>query len=160
FFTNNFDAHFERPADWKDVRNLVIASPFGTTLPADLQSKVPPFRDSTQTSMYLGTLVATEKVDEETALKLARHPKVFEIGRRGAWDLSRSWHFTNMERVSAPRETWFADWLRSKGHGWHLTFGSLAVVAMIVWISMSVVDPSLKQREEENKPNDDERKSN
>ena len=29
FFTNNFDAHFERRNDWADVRNLVVASPFG-----------------------------------------------------------------------------------------------------------------------------------
>ena len=61
FFTNNFDSHFERRSDWRDVRNLVIASPFGTRLPGDLQSKVPPFRDSTQTSMYLGTLVGHGK---------------------------------------------------------------------------------------------------
>lgn len=31
FFTNNFDAHFERRDDWSDVRNLVVASPFGST---------------------------------------------------------------------------------------------------------------------------------
>jgi hypothetical protein len=160
FFTNNFDSHFERRADWKDVRNLVIASPFGTRLPGDLQSKVPPFRDSSQTSMYLGTLVATEKVGEKTARKLARHPKLFEIGRYGAWDLSRSWHFTNTERVSSPREAWFVDWLRSTGVRRHLMLGLLAVIAMIVWISMSIVDPSLKQRGEETKPNGDTRKSN
>jgi hypothetical protein len=39
-------------------------------------------------------------------------------------------------------------------------FGLLAVIAMIVWISMSIVDPSLKQCEEETKPNGDTRRSN
>src|SRR5947208_13732502 len=32
FFTNNYDAHFERRDDWGDTHNLIIASPFGSTL--------------------------------------------------------------------------------------------------------------------------------
>ena len=55
FFTNNFDAHFERHADWSDVRNLVIVSPFGSTLPG-WQENTAPFRDSAQTALYAGTL--------------------------------------------------------------------------------------------------------
>ena len=33
FFTNNYDAHFERRDDWDVTHNLVIASPFGSTVP-------------------------------------------------------------------------------------------------------------------------------
>lgn len=133
FFTNNFDAHFERRADWSDVRNLVIVSPFGSTLPGDWQLNTAPFRDSAQTAMYAGTLVATGKMDEKTALKFTRHPKIFEIGRRGAWDLSRS----------APNKTWFRNWLASFRVQWRLTITAIALVAMIGWISMSIVDRTL-----------------
>src|SRR5439155_13491316 len=51
FFTNNYDAHFERRDDWADTHNLVIASPFGSTVPETYieQRPVPPFRDNNQT---------------------------------------------------------------------------------------------------------------
>jgi hypothetical protein len=132
FFTNNFDAHFERHADWSDVRNLIIVSPFGSTLPG-WQENTAPFRDSAQTAMYAGTLVATKKIDEKQVVKFTKHPKIFEIGRRGAWDLSRS----------SPNETWFRDWVASFRVQWRLTVGSLALLAMIGWISMNVVDRKL-----------------
>ena len=83
FFTNNFDAHFERRADWRDVHNLVIVSPFGITLPGKWQPNAAPFRDNIQTSMYTGTLVATGFMPTQTALQLAA-PKIFEVSRRGA----------------------------------------------------------------------------
>jgi hypothetical protein len=132
FFTNNFDAHFERRADWSDVRNLVIVSPFGSTLPG-WQPNTAPFRDTAQTAMYAGTLVATGKMDEKKVLKFAKHPKIFEIGRRGAWDLSRS----------SPNETWFHNWLASSGVRWRLSIGSLALLAIIGWIGMNIVDRRL-----------------
>ena len=60
FFTNNYDAHFERRDDWDDTHNLVIASPFGSALPEIyVEQHIAPFRDNNQTSMYVGTLVAT-----------------------------------------------------------------------------------------------------
>ena len=39
FFTNNYDAHFERRDDWDDVHNLVVASPFGGTLSPERQKE-------------------------------------------------------------------------------------------------------------------------
>ena len=46
FFTNNYDAHFERRDDWGDAHNLVIASPFGSRVPETYieQRHIPPFR--------------------------------------------------------------------------------------------------------------------
>ena len=90
FFTNNYDAHFERRDDWDVTHNLVIASPFGSTVP-DIyieQRHIPPFRDNNQTSMYLGTLVATGRMTEEEAEYLSWQSRIFEISRRGAYDLS------------------------------------------------------------------------
>ncbi len=68
FFTNNYDAHFERRDDWDVTHNLVIASPFGSTLPEIyVRQQIPPFRDNNQTSMYVGTLVATTKMKNDEA---------------------------------------------------------------------------------------------
>jgi len=69
FFTNNYDARFERRDDWDVTHNLVIASPFGSTVPEIYveHRQIPPFRDSNQTSMYVGTLVATTKMKGEDA---------------------------------------------------------------------------------------------
>src|SRR5438094_297118 len=93
FLTNNYDAHFERRDDWDDTRNLVIASPFGSTVPEIYIERrhIPPFRDNNQTSMYVGTLVATTKMKGEDAKWLSWQPRIFEIGRRGAYDLSPPW---------------------------------------------------------------------
>src|SRR6476646_7222188 len=94
FFTNNYDAHLERRDDWYVTHNLVIASPFGSTVPEIYieQRHVPPFRDNNQTSMYLGTLVATGRMTEEEAKYLSWQPRIFEISRRGAYDLSPPWY--------------------------------------------------------------------
>ena len=69
FFTNNYDAHFERRDDWGDAHNLIIASPYGSTLPETYIEgmHIPPFRDNNQTSMYVGTLVATGRMKPEEA---------------------------------------------------------------------------------------------
>jgi len=133
FFTNNYDAHLERRADWSDVRNLVIVSPFGSTLPDGWQRNVAPFRDSIQTAIYAGTLVATGKMDEKAAVELTKHPKIFEVGRRGVWDLSSS----------SSNKTWFRDWASSSRVRWHVAVGFLALLALIGWISMSIVDRRL-----------------
>src|SRR5205814_2576625 len=67
FFTNNYDARFERRDDWGDTHNLIIASPFGSALPETYIEgmHIPPFRDTNQTSMYVGTLVATGRMTKE-----------------------------------------------------------------------------------------------
>ena len=82
FFTNNYDAHFERRDDWEDTHNLVIASPFGSTVPEIYVANrhVPPFRDSNQTSMYVGTLVATKRMNRRRS----------EVANRGSRASSKS----------------------------------------------------------------------
>ena len=68
FFTNNYDAHFERRDDWADTRNLIIGSPFGGSLPANYtREHIAPFRDTNQTAVYEGTLVATKRMDKTAA---------------------------------------------------------------------------------------------
>jgi hypothetical protein len=155
FFTNNYDAHFERRDDWDVTHNLVIASPFGSTVP-DIyieQRHIPPFRDNNQTSMYLGTLVATGRMTEEEAVYLSWQPRIFEISRRGACDLSPPWyrwHPGESKMVFEPRygkdentKMWFRDWLLAPGVKWRLIIIALAVLAMAAWISLSIARRTL-----------------
>jgi hypothetical protein len=173
FFTNNYDAHFERRDDWGDTRNLIIASPFGGAPPENyVHQHIAPFRDSNQTSMYVGALVATGRMKEEDAVYLRWQPRIFEISRRGAYDLSPRWYLPGIE-LSQPHQNWFRDWLfptwdreeryltnvpNLKPRGWLLpsrviwsspTFwllvvGALALLAIAAWISLTIASPTLK----------------
>ena len=155
FFTNNYDAHFERRDDWDDTRNLVIASPFGSTVPEIYIERrhIPPFRDNNQTSMYVGTLVATTKMKGEDAKWLSWQPRIFEIGRRGAYDLSPPWYrwqpgqskivFESHYKKNEKTDRWFRDWLLAPGVIWWLIGIALTVLAMAAWISMSIARRAL-----------------
>ena len=129
FFTNNYDAHFERRDDWAATHNLLIASPFGSTVPdVDTRRHVPPFRDNNQTSMYVGTLVATTEIKPEDAARLSRQPRIFEISRRKAYDLEKT-------------KAWFREWLR--GVIWWLIAIALTVLAIAAWISLTIARRTL-----------------
>ncbi len=137
FFTNTYDAHFERRDDLDDTHNLVIGSPFGNEAPLlSRRQRVAPFRDSTQTSMFVGTLVATGRLDPAAAEKLARQPRIFEIGRDGAHDLSNPWKIDNQEPLPT-RETWFRDWLHSDSVLWHLAGAAFFLALLVGWVSAS-----------------------
>jgi hypothetical protein len=174
FFTNNYDAHFERRDDWGDTHNLIIASPFGSTLPEIYIEgmHIPPFRDTNQTSMYVGTLVATGRMTKEEADSLSWQPRIFEISRHGAYDLSPAWYLEG-QKLANSNTSWFRDWLfptwgreeqnlakthRSKSLDWHLAsraiwsspnfwllvIGALALLAIVAWISVTIASPRLK----------------
>lgn len=111
FFTVDLDARHLHPSEYKSTRNMVIASPFGLQLDGGLQRDVPPFRSSYQTSAYFATLQAVEHVTcesnghqpqtgpctsayhaamtpEDRLYDAGPHPRLFEVGRNGAVDLS------------------------------------------------------------------------
>ena len=155
FFTNNYDAHFERRDDLEVTHNLVIGSPFGNTLPNIFIERrhIPPFRDSNQTSTYAGTLVATGRMTEEDARYLSWQPRIFEIGRDGKYDLSRRpwyrWDPGKSKIVFEPRygksentQKWFRDWLSPRVI-WELIIIALAVLAIAAWISVSIARRTL-----------------
>jgi hypothetical protein len=174
FFTNNYDAHFERRDDWGDTHNLIIASPYGSTLPETYMTgmHIPPFRDNNQTSMYVGTLVATGRMTKDEADSLSWQPRIFEISRHGAYDLSPAWYLKD-EKLAKSNKSWFRDWLfptwaqeeqnlakahRSTALDWHLAsriiwssrnfwlivIGALALLAIVAWISVTIASPTLK----------------
>jgi len=153
-FTNNYDAHFERRDAWADTHNLVIASPFASTVPEIYieNRHIPPFRDNNQTSMYVGTLVATGRMKEEEADCLSWQPRIFEISRRGAYDLSPPWYLWHPGESKIVFEsyyknektsTWFRDWLFTPGVIWLLIAIALTVLTMAAWISLSIARRTL-----------------
>lgn len=158
FFTNNYDAHFERRDDLEVTHNLVIASPFGNTLPKIFIRQrghipdIPPFRDNNQTSTYVGTLVATGRMTEEDARYLSWQPRIFEIGRDGAYDLSPTWYLwragerkivlESRHGKNENTERWFRDWLSPRVIS-ELIIIALAVLAMAAWISLAIARRTL-----------------
>jgi hypothetical protein len=94
FFTTDLDTRLLHPAEKEWARNLLIASGFGLELSPRLQSDIPPFRDSYQTSLFLATMLATGKVSLPGQEKNPRtlndclRPRLFEVGLRGAVDLT------------------------------------------------------------------------
>lgn len=112
FFTVDLDARHLHASEYAWTRNMVIASPFGLQLEGGLQRDVPPFRSSDQTATYFAVLRAVNHVtcrtagDRHNAAALcpggyhvaqtpedriydaAEHPRIFEVGREGAVDLS------------------------------------------------------------------------
>ena len=123
--------------------NLIIASPFGNTLPEFNRQHIAPFRDNNQTSTYVGTLVATGRMDENVATDfLFWQPRVFEISRRGALDLSPPWYL-EAENLAESNKTWFRDWLFSSAVLWQLAIASLALLAMAAWIGVTIASRTL-----------------
>jgi hypothetical protein len=143
FFTNNYDAHFERRDDWADVRNLIIASPFGSAIPETFsRQNIAPFRDTNQTATYVGILVATGRMTKEEAEYLSWQPRIFEVSRNGAYDLSEPWYLQG-KNLSVSNKRWFRDWLLAPGVIWLLIIIALTVLGMAAWISLSIARRTL-----------------
>ena len=86
FFTTGLDARFWHPRELSWARNLIVTSGYGLTLDPKLQEQISvlPFRDSLQTAQFTAALVAARELP---TLPLSP-PRSFEIGKRGAVDLS------------------------------------------------------------------------
>lgn len=117
FFTTDLDARLFEHEQLAWSRNLVVASSFGLQLRDALQADIPPFRESYQTAAFLATRIAvTHGVQTEATRKAASvaqsrpttedldrwlaTPLIFEVGRSGAFQLTRFFQDT---------ETWPGD---------------------------------------------------
>ena len=78
FFTTDLDAVYRHPDKWSQTHNLLVASAFDLKLRPELQDKIPPFRDSYQTALFLATQMALNSLilNPETF-----PPRLFEVGR-------------------------------------------------------------------------------
>lgn len=111
FFTVDLDARYLHASEYKWARNMLVASHHGLQLEGGIQRNIPPFRGSYQTSTYLATLKAVGHVVCASEGNRGHHdltcsggyrvsltpedrvyhtggPRLFEIGRDGAVDLS------------------------------------------------------------------------
>ena len=92
FFTTDLDARFSHSSELQWTRNLIVASSYGLSLHADHQRDIPPFRDSYQTALYYTTLPAVGapglQEGQERYDILNKKPRLFEIGHRGAVDIT------------------------------------------------------------------------
>ena len=141
FFTNNYDAHFEQRDAWADAHNLVIASPFSGTFRFEEKTRVAPFRDSNQTSMYAGTLAAIGKVTD--LRQIVRQPHIFEISRKGAEELITEPDPASALLANPVEADGFSAWLGSPGVGVSLAMVGIGLFSMAGWIILSMVDRRL-----------------
>jgi hypothetical protein len=108
FFTTDLDARLLDRASLQWTRHLVVGSSLGLELRPELQSSIPPFRDSYQAATYFSTLLAMHRylkadvaetgaasattsispADLSLGLEWTMHPHVFEIGHTQAFDLT------------------------------------------------------------------------
>ena len=111
FFTTDLNARLAWPGQWQWTRNVVIASHYGQELNPRLQAPIPPFRDGYQTSLFYTALwtldhfmpAGAEKPDCPDCFRLragnppeskttyfspGAEPRLFEVGRSGAFDIS------------------------------------------------------------------------
>jgi hypothetical protein len=86
FFTNALDARLFHPAEQSAARNLIVVSSYGLSLHDQYQEHTPPFRDSSQTARFAAVLRALHVIPDDAFKHLK--PRVYEIARTEAWDLS------------------------------------------------------------------------
>ena len=126
FFATDLDARYFHESEQKWTRNLLIVSHFGLQLDRQLQQAIPPFRNTYQTSTFLAVLRAIDHVAHRAAQGECQNAqltcyvlngnkretveystqistRLFEIGRRGAVDLSVNTLPTGMKSVHPSR---------------------------------------------------------
>lgn len=126
FFATDLDARYFHEGEQKWARNLLVVSHFGLQLAPDLQQAIPPFRSSYQTATFFAVLNAIGHItpttahnkfgegktfschlrlgdEKEIVHSLAIPPRLFEIGRHGAVDLSVDCPDKDTKSVHPPR---------------------------------------------------------
>src|SRR5208282_1949562 len=97
FFTTDLDALLFPQGKQRQTRNLLVASSFGLSLREERQGNIPPFRSTYQSSIFLATQLAirnnlnvSPQNINDTRNKIDKWletPRLFEIGRTGAYSL-------------------------------------------------------------------------
>jgi hypothetical protein len=161
FFTTDLDARLLDRTSLQWTRHLVVGSSLGLELRPELQSSIPPFRDSYQSAMYFSTVLAMHRylkadaagaaaasaatslspADLSLGLEWTMHPHVFEMGRTQAFDLTDERQGPtecdldkHCQSIAAPGRTSF--W---SGRSWIVGFqlGAVAAALMLVvlWVA-------------------------
>jgi hypothetical protein len=102
FFTVDLDARFLEADQYAWTRNLVIASNFGLELDPDIQKETAPFRDAYQSGAFLATRLALACKELEMPPQLLERPRLYEVGRGEAVDLSSFDSGSGIARTGCP----------------------------------------------------------
>lgn len=102
FFTTDLDAAYFSDREQQFTHNLIVGSSFGLSLAPELQMSIPPFRDSYQTAVFFSTKLAASMWENGKMEAIGNNPatlsrlndwlskpRIFEIGRKSAVDLSQ-----------------------------------------------------------------------
>ena len=164
FFTTDLNARLAYPGQWQFTRNLIVASHFGLELQEALQTPIPPFRDSYQTSLFYSALWALDhfqsspgadyfqlSMGKDSSQKFSRNaaPRLYEIGRYGAFDISTngdSPQFADYASIHAPRpdlEAYSDKWRNLKWAG-GAALSAIVLLLIAMLISGTVADASLR----------------
>jgi hypothetical protein len=142
FFTTSLDARLAHPDEWRWTRNLLVGSPFGLTLREKYQD-VPPFRESSQTACYTATLLAAGNPARQKFLKnkdVLRPVRLYEIGRKGAFDLTPPSTSTNPKTLQPANFDMKRWWNLSRGIS--TLFIGLCAMGAIAWsVCVILKDP-------------------
>lgn len=139
FFTTSLDARLAHPDEWRWTRNLLVASPFGLTQREEYQD-VPPFRESDQTAFYTATLLAagnTARADFLENKGVLCPVRLYEIGRKGAFDLTPPSTSNRLQPGNFDMERWWNLW---RGI-WTLVIGLFAMAAIAWSVCVILKDP-------------------
>ena len=137
FFTTDLDARLLHPDEFPWARNLIVASSFGLTLNEDLQSHIPPFRGTYQTATYLACLAALKYCElpdnlvEQRAHLHKLSPRVFEVGRYGACDLTIGTSGGDAQFFHPPRRTYDSRL--------PLLFAKALVIVVVICLALSLI---------------------
>lgn len=88
FFTTDLDARLWHHTERSFTRNLIVASSYGLQLHDTWQKDIPPFRSAYQTSVFVAALQALDRLKEDDIDLKKIPPRIFEIERRDAHDLT------------------------------------------------------------------------
>lgn len=139
FFTTDLDARYIHPAEYKWTRNLIVASGFGLRLIDHLQHGAPPFRDSYQTSRFFAVQTALEQFHgkargtafdtHQNALEDALKPRLFELGRNLAIDISTDQPMCKHHQIHPKRDSRY----------WTISAKSVGSLALVVIIALTLL---------------------
>jgi hypothetical protein len=165
FFTTDLNARLSYPTEWQWTHNLIIASHFGLELQPALQIPIPPFRDSYQTSLFYSALwaldhfipagsrecpgcfrlrqVATEsgtgkRMDLGLKFSSRDKPRLYEVGRQGAFDISTSAHSSHLNAMSIHPPRHDLEAYADSARGLKLALGATATIAILVLGAMLI----------------------
>lgn len=142
-FTTDLDARLTDPEKFRWNRNLVVGSAHGLSWPAKTCANqsvtycpsIPPFRDSYQTAFFGAVRMAIGTEFHESPYHPAQ-PRVFEIGRSGAIDITRCDSNSNMPCFDTISNLSGIGWLKHAGGSYERLLRVFVMIIPLLALTM------------------------